>query len=87
MKTPRLSAEYAIGPALGAYTGHGAVTGHHSARLTGAVMPQVTSSCLASCVGPSAADVCSIQCGPDLACWKNCAGVTDTTCVAACYAT
>jgi hypothetical protein len=87
MKTPRLSAEHAMGPAHGVYGALAGRTAGPFAHPGGVITPQATLSCLAGCVGPSSADLCSAQCGADLACWQSCAGISDTSCVAACYAT
>lgn len=79
MTLPPLTAEYGLGPALGTY--HGRARGADGA---GAVVAMATTACLSACVGPGAAALCSARCGGDLSCWRACAGITDTGCVAAC---
>lgn len=81
MKLPPLSAEQALGPPLAAYHGTPAVRRHSAA-----VQPQATLACLTTAVGdPDTANVCSLQCGADLSCWQSCAGLSDTTALAACF--
>jgi hypothetical protein len=81
MKLPPLSADHALGPPLAAYQ-VATKTRHHG----GTVRPQATLACLTSAVGDAdTANVCSLQCGADLSCWEQCAGITDTKALAACF--
>lgn len=81
MKLPPLTAHHAIGAPVGRYSTA------PSDPPTPGVQPMATISCLTSCVGSAAARRCATQCGGDLDCWRSCAGVSDTGCVAACLTT
>ncbi|MBO2465441.1 hypothetical protein [Actinomadura violacea] len=82
MNLPRLTAEHALGPSLGTYA-------TSAARLPDGmtVAPMASLSCLSSCVGPGTAIRCGVQCRADLDCWRRCAGVSQTDCLSACFAT
>lgn len=80
MKIPKLTADRSLGVPIGTYT----VCGQSAQTPT--VRPMASLSCLSACVGPSAANRCGVLCGPDLTCWRTCAGIVDTACVAACFA-
>jgi hypothetical protein len=80
MSIPARTAERTIGPAIGRYrTGPG-----HRTPLGFAPMASI--ACLSACVGSEAARRCG-ACESDLACWKRCTAVTDTTCLAGCLRT
>jgi hypothetical protein len=80
MKLPMLTAERALGPPTAVYRGTGAL--RHPAA---SVRPQATQACLAAVVGSNTAAVCSARCGGDLNCWRDCAELSDTTAIAACF--
>jgi hypothetical protein len=79
MKLPPLTAHHALGPPSGPYA-----TGRPTLPAPG-VRPMTTLACLTRCVGDQAARGCA-RCGPDLACWAKCTGVSDTRPIAACLA-
>jgi hypothetical protein len=85
MKLPPLTAERAVGPSLENYHGTGKVRGHRTSIRT-SIRPQASTSCLTAAVGnEDLAIACSIQCGSDLDCWQECAGIDSTTALAACF--
>ncbi|MDH6221555.1 hypothetical protein [Streptomyces pseudovenezuelae] len=82
-RTPPLTAGRSVGPPVGVYATAptaAAPTPHPGA----AVRPMASVSCLTGCVGAPAAIRCGNKCGSDLSCWRTCAGISNTSCVASC---
>jgi len=83
MKLPPLTAEHGPGPATITYAATRISPGARATR-PGTIAPMATLACLSTCVGSDAASKCAAQCGSDLTCWRACAGLSDTSCIAAC---